>query len=142
MWVFVRSLVCLFGWLFADSCLSVFPWLVGWFFVSTCACAFQHFAAHVRALQALFTTFFCLSCILYSIASPGAPLCHPDWNLLGISHTWRDLGAQIVDSLARLGRPQGHFGVCVRLWGRTLDAFFDLSGKRVRNRFEKDKERS
>ena len=76
--------VCSLVRLFADSRLSLFPWLVAclglWFM---CACVFfgtcGTYSCFVRTLETFFVFFLYFGGSWDSIVTLGAPLCHPCW---------------------------------------------------------------
>ena len=85
--------VCSFVSLFADSRLSLFPWLVGCLGVwSVCACVFfgtcGPFSWFVSALGNLFVFFLHFGGPWNSIVTLGAPLCHPCWTILQVFCNW------------------------------------------------------
>ena len=110
--VCVCSFVCVFVWLCVDSCLSLFPWLVG------CLCLYV-----LVCFLALFSTISCFTntfgdrVVLFlhfggpwgSIVTPGAPFCHPWWKMQRVFCAWRDLEAQFVDPWAPCGLPWNPF---------------------------------
>ena len=120
-------------------CLVVFlGWLVGGLGLCVLSC-FPGLPAHFRALL-LWEFCLCFSCTLGalgSIVTLGAPLCHL-W--LIILHAFHALGLSLLIFGFRLGAPGVHFSVFLWLWGRTLDPFFDFSGK-ARKRYKKEKKK-
>ena len=51
MCVFVRLFVCLFGCVLIRVSLCFLGWLVGWLFVSICACVFSGIFQHMFVLH-------------------------------------------------------------------------------------------
>ena len=84
--------VCSLVRLFADSRLSLFPWLVVWVYGLCVLVCFSAPAAHFRGLLAHLETLLCFSCTLggpwNSIVTLGAPLCHPCWTILQFFCNW------------------------------------------------------
>ena len=80
--------VCSFVWLFADSCLHLFPCLVGWLFVSMCSCVFSGLCGPFSCLIIIFDIFVVFFLHLGgpwdSIVTLAAPLCHPSWTILHV----------------------------------------------------------
>ena len=128
--------------------MSPFVSLVGWLVVCVyvCLCVFRHLAAHFCALVALWETFFCFSCTL---GGPGTALSH-----LGLH--FASLGAhfcmvfvlggtlaleELVFELC-LGARGVYFGVFLRLWGWTLNPFFDFSEKGLEKGLKKKRKRN
>ena len=110
--------VCSFVSLFADSRLSLFPWLVGWLFgcmVCVYFVCFSALAAHFRGLLALFEGFLCFSCTL---GGPGTPLQHLGLHFATLAGQFcsvfvigSTLGFNLLILGLRLGAPWVHFDV-------------------------------
>ena len=81
MCVFVRLFVCLFGCVLIRVSLCFLGWLVGWLFVSICACVFLE----LFVTFSCFTNTFRVRVVLFlhfggpwgSIVTPGAPFLQP-----------------------------------------------------------------
>ena len=126
MGVFVRLLACLP----IRVSLCFFGCLVVGVYV--CLCVFKHFAAHFHVLFALWEAFFAflalwgalrLHCNAWGSTLPPLVIHLCMFFVLGGT-----LGVSLLICGLRLGTFGVHFGVFMRLSGRTLGPFFGFSG--------------
>ena len=119
--------------------MSLFVSLVGWLFVSICACVFSGTFRHIFVL---INTFGDRVVLFLHFVGPWGSIY---LTLGGKYSVFLMLGGTLRLNLLILGLTVGtlgvHFGVFLRLWGRTLDPFCDFSAKGTKKNRKRELER-